>query len=167
MATDARPMRGTGKGLPGSCVGHRAQGSPRSQFVLWLSAVSLLGLHRPLPPDRKAEEDAAAAASSWLALVDQGGQRQSWEQAAAVFQGAVSQDQWHTAVSSVRAPLGGCLSRRWVSSELVESMPAAPKATYVVLKAAACFEHRPGVTETIAVTPGQDRRWRVAGYFVG
>lgn len=136
----------------------------RRDVVTWLSALSLVGLARPLAADERAEDKAERAARAWLSLVDAGRYSESWDEAAPVFKGAVTREQWQQALGAVRTPLGPCLSRRVVSRKLVDSLPGAPKGPYVVIQLAAEFEKKKDAIET--VTPALDGSWHVAGYFI-
>jgi hypothetical protein len=136
----------------------------RREVVTWMSALSLVGLARPLAADESAQDRAERAARSWLSLVDSGLYAQSWDEAAGVFRSGVTKEQWLQALAAVRAPLGVCRGRRVLSRKLVESLPGAPKGPYVVIELAAEFENRAEAVET--VTPALDGRWRVAGYFI-
>jgi hypothetical protein len=137
----------------------------RRDFVTVLSALSLVGLARPLAADEPAEEKAEAAARVWLTLVDEGLYAESWDTAAPNFKTAVAKEQWQQALSSVRRPLGACRSRKRLSRKLVESLPGAPPGPYVVLQFAADFEAKPDAVETITPALAPDG-WRVAGYFI-
>ena len=136
----------------------------RRDFVTWLSALSLVGLARPLAADGPAEQKAEAAARAWLSLVDGGRYTESWDTAAPAFKAAVTQQQWQQALGAVRRPLGACRSRKRLSRRLVDSLPGAPPGPYVVLQFAAEFEHQPAAVET--VTPALADGWRVSGYFI-
>jgi hypothetical protein len=138
----------------------------RRNFVVWLSALSLVGLARPLAADRAAEDEAEDAARAWLAIVDQGRHAQSWDEAAPGFKAAVTKDQWLQALGSVRTPLGSCLSRKPLARRLVESLPGAPKGPYVVIQFTTEFQKKAGAVETITPALGADGRWRVSGYFI-
>ena len=136
----------------------------RRSFVVWLSALSLVGLARPLAADPDAEAEAEGAARRWLDLVDAGRYVDSWDEAASMFRSAVTKEQWQQALSSVRQPLGRCLSRKLLSRKLVDSLPNAPKGPYVVIQYQAEFENKKDAVET--VTPALEGSWRVAGYFI-
>ena len=138
----------------------------RREFVAWLSALSLAGLARPLKADESAEEAATAAARGWLDLVDHGCYAAGWDAAAPAFRKMMTPDQWNRAVLSVRAPLGGCLSRTLKSHELVDSFPGGPSGPYVVLRFESDFENKRGVVETVTPARGHDESWRVAGYYL-
>jgi len=138
----------------------------RRELATWLSALSLVGLARPLAADGGAEERAVAAARSWLDLVDGGGCVTSWDEAASVFKRAVTRTQWDQAVRSVRTPLGRCVSRTLRSRKIVDSLPGAPKGPYVVLQFDTFFERKPDAVETVTPALERDGRWRVAGYFI-
>jgi hypothetical protein len=138
----------------------------RREFVLWLSALSLAGLARPLKADDRSHKRATAVAESWLALVDEGRYTESWGAAAPVFREAVTREQWETAVRSVRTPLGRCLSRNLVSRRLVASLPGAPKGTYVVIQFETTFEGKAQTIETVTPALGADGQFSVSGYFI-
>jgi len=138
----------------------------RRDFVTWLSALSLVGLARPLAADDRAEEAATTAARWWLDHVDGGRYATSWDEAAPVFKDVVTREQWDQAVQSVRTPLGRCLSRRLRSRRLVDSLSGAPKGPYAVLQFQTDFEWKGDVVETITPALGRDGRWRVASYFI-
>ncbi len=138
----------------------------RRHFVVWLSAISLVGLSRPLAADAGAEEAAEDAARKWLAVVDEGRYAASWEEAASVFQNAITKEQWQKALESVRAPLGKCLSRRLLSRKFVESLPGAPKGPYVVIQFSTEFENKKDAVETVTPIRSADGSWRVSGYFI-
>jgi hypothetical protein len=112
------------------------------------------------------EAAAQAAAESWLKLVDAGHYDESWDQAATIFKGAVTRDQWKQAVSGVRAPLGQVLSRTVKSRQYAEHLPGAPDGKYVVLQYQTAFANKASATETVTPMLDDDGAWRVSGYFV-
>jgi hypothetical protein len=116
---------------------------------------------------RSTSEDAAqAAAESWLQLVDQGQHDASWEQAAELFKGAVTKEQWKQAASGVRAPLGKLASRKVRSRQYAEKLPGAPEGKYVVIQFDTVFEKNPSAVETVTPMLDPDGVWRVSGYFI-
>ncbi len=111
------------------------------------------------------EEEAMRAAESWLALIDGGHWGESWSETAALFQGAISKDQWIQQVAAVRGPIGSLRSRTLIGAQYAEALPGAPDGRYVVIQYRASFAAKREAIETI--TPAFDRgRWRVAGYFI-
>jgi hypothetical protein len=137
------------------------------EYVVWLSAMSLAGLARPLRANGDAEARAAAVARSWLNLVDEGGYARSFQQAAPVVRDALTTDQWTQAVLAVRQPLGRCLSRTLRSHKLVQPLSRGPKGPCAVIQFETRFEGKRAAIETITHVRDRDGRWRVAGYFVG
>ena len=89
------------------------------------------GAARAQDPDSIA--NAQTAAKSWLALTDVGEYSTSWEQAAGLFQTAVSKASWQSAVQAARSPLGSLKSRTLKSAKFVRSLPAftAPVGVFV------------------------------------
>jgi hypothetical protein len=116
--------------------------------------------------DQKAEELAAKAASKWLTLVDEGKYSESWDEAAQLFRGAVTKEQWKESVSSVRRPLGKLVSRTLKSKTYAASLPGAPDGEYVVIQYTASFENKKSATETVTPMLDKDGKWRVSGYYI-
>lgn len=113
------------------------------------------------------KEDAAVkAATSWLALVDEGRYGDSWEEAAALFRGAVPKEQWERQLEAVRGPLGAIGERRVLSAERTTSLPGAPDGDYVVIQFRSSFEHKDQAVETVTPTLEGDGVWRVSGYYI-
>ena len=125
----------------------------------------LLTLALSSPAEAGPEQEAMQAAESWLALIDGGRWGESWGETAALFQGAVSREQWTRQVAAVRSPIGALRSRTLIGAQYTEALPGAPDGRYVVIQFRSSFAHKRQAIETI--TPAFDRgRWRVAGYFI-
>jgi len=117
--------------------------------------------------DAGEKEDAAvAAATSWLALVDEGRYGESWEEAAGLFRAAVPKDQWQRQLAAVRRPLGSLEGRTVSTAEHVTSLPGAPDGDYVVITFRSSFEHKAEAVETVTPMLEDDGVWRVSGYFI-
>ena len=131
--------------------------------VLVLSLL-FFGAARAQEPDSIA--NAQAAAKSWLALTDGGEYAKSWEQAAGLFQGAVSEANWQGAVQAARLPLGNLKSRTLKSAKFERSLPGAPDGEYVVIQYESQFEHKASAVETVTAVREKNGAWKVTGYFV-
>lgn len=142
------------------------QGTIMKRFVKALAfAVALI----PYPVMASDDEDiakATAAAESWLLVVDAGKYGASWDNAATMFQKAVSKDQWEQAVSSARAPLGPLKSRKPGTGAGAPKLRKTPQGDAVVIQFASAFEKAPAVTETVSPIREADGSWKVAGYLV-
>lgn len=114
----------------------------------------------------KPEDKAQAAAEAWLKLTDAGDAAASWEQAAKLFQGAVSRQQWGQTLAGVRPPLGTVSSRKLRSREYKERLPGAPDGKYVVIQYATVFKNKAAAVETITPMLDPDGVWRVSGYYI-
>ena len=112
------------------------------------------------------EDAAQLAAESWLKLVDAGEHGESWEQAAALFKGAVTRDQWKQAMSAARSPLGRLVSRKIKSRRYAEQLPGAPDGKYVILQFDTVFQNKASAVETVTPMVDGDGAWRVSGYFI-
>ena len=109
---------------------------------------------------------ATGAAEAWLAALDARRYGESWDAAAAIFQGAIDRDKWRATVDEVRAPLGPVLARKLRSATYARRLPNAPEGEYVVIEYDTRFQNRPLTVETITPMRMADGSWKVAGYFV-
>ena len=132
---------------------------------LWASIVAA-ALAAPARAAGKPEDLAQAAAASWLKLTDAGDAAASWEQAAKLFKGAVTKEQWAQALAGVRPPLGKVISRKLMSRQYSEKLPGAPGGKYVTIQYQTVFENRASAVETVTPMQDPDGVWRVSGYFV-
>jgi len=137
------------------------------RYALGAAVVAVLGLSAPTArADAAAEQAAQAGAASWLALVDQQKYAESWDQAAKLFKGAVTKEQWQSAAAGARGPLGKLISRKLKSSQYTEKLPGAPDGRYVVIQYDAVFERKAQAVETVTPMADPDGAWRVSGYFI-
>ena len=116
------------------------------------------------------EADAIKSAKSetvsWLSSVDAGDYGSSWESASALFQGAISKDDWVKTLSGVRSPIGALKSREVASASFSTTLPGAPDGEYVVFQFDSSFENKASALETVTAMKDPDGNWRVAGYFI-
>ena len=104
-------------------------------------------------------------AESWLSLLDAGRYGTAWEQAAPMFQEAMSRHRWETTLPGARDPLGGTLNRKMRQANLHSSLPNAPPGPYVVMQFDTRFEQRPLTTEIVTIQRVGER-WMVSGYVI-
>lgn len=114
----------------------------------------------------KPEDAAQAAAEPWLKLVDASQYDASWDQAAKLFKGAVTKEQWKQAAAGARQPLGKLVSRKLKSRTYTEKAPGAPDGKYVVIQYDTAFENKASAVETVTPMLDPDGVWRVSGYFI-
>src|SRR6185295_478748 len=114
----------------------------------------------------KPEDLAQTAAESWLKLSDAGDGAATWEQAARLFKGAVTKEQWTQLLAGVRPPLGKVVSRKLSSRQYSEKLPGAPDGKYVVIQYETVFEKKSSAVETITPMLDPDGVWRVSGYLI-
>jgi hypothetical protein len=111
------------------------------------------------------ESAAIEAANEWIALLDAGDFRTSWERSALLFQNAVSASQWEASVTAARRPFGKFVSREVLSAEFKRSLPGAPDGQYVVIQYRSAFEKKQAAVET--VTPMlEEGDWKISGYYI-
>ena len=130
--------------------------------MLAVGTLSLLGSPARADPVQAATK----AAKEWLALVDAGKYGQSWEHAARFFKKNVSREQWEKAVRQVRGATGPYVSRKLKSAVLTKELPGAPAGQYVVIQFEAVFKNKKDAVETITPMLENDKKWRIAGYFI-
>ncbi|WP_338766617.1 DUF4019 domain-containing protein [Massilia sp. METH4] len=116
--------------------------------------------------NQQAIDEAKAAADKWLALVDAGHYKASWEQAAAPLRSAISLAQWEQGGRAARMPVGALQERTLASSTYTTTLPGAPQGRYVVLRYTTRFADRANAVETVTPMLEADGTWRVSGYFI-
>ncbi|AJF00663.1 hypothetical protein SG18_02335 [Pandoraea apista] len=109
---------------------------------------------------------ALEAANLWLGLTDINRGKQSWEQAAPVFQRSTSADDWAQSLQAARLPLGKVKSRKTADAVFTRTIPGQPDGEYVVIQYDTAFEKKADAHEMVTMVLGIDNRWRVAGYLV-
>lgn len=114
----------------------------------------------------QAETAAVAAAESWLSLVDSEAYAESWDEAAALFKGAIKKDQWTQTMQAARKPFGKNISRELKSKRYRTALPGAPDGEYVIIQFKASFENKKSAIETITPMLDKDGKWRVSGYYM-
>ena len=132
-------------------------------LILTVASLAVAGQARA---DDEAVTDAVAAAEAWLKLVDKGDIDQSWETAAALFKGAVTQKQWNQKLTAARGPMGKIIWRKVEVSKYETSLPGAPDGEYVVIQFKAQFENKDNAVETVVPMKDPDGEWRVSGYYI-
>ena len=131
-----------------------------------VAALLITGTFGSIRAGPEAEKLAAAAAVSWLALIDDGRYAQSWKEASGYFQGAVTQKGWGQSLQGVRRPLGHVTSRELRTAREVTSLPGAPDGHYVVLEFASSFSNKATAVETVTFVLDKGGQWKAAGYFI-
>jgi hypothetical protein len=134
--------------------------------MMILTLAMLLCFWRGAKSHPEAERAAIDAAQRWLDLVEAEKYGESWAEAANYFQGAVSQEQWLSAMHSVRKPLGQKISRSLKSKQYHTSLPGAPDGEYVVIQFETSFESKLSAVETVTPMKERDGNWRVSGYYI-
>lgn len=113
-----------------------------------------------------AVETAKRETVAWLSLTDTQQYASSWESAAALFQAAISKDDWVRSLGAARSPFGTFKSREVASAKFSTTLPGAPDGEYVVFQFSSSFEKKASAVETVTAMKGPDGKWRVAGYFI-
>ncbi len=112
------------------------------------------------------ETKAIQAALSWLTLIDAGNYSESWNQAAAIFRGSVTEADWEKSMNTFRNPLGSLISRKPLSAIKYSQMPGAPDGQYVVMQFQTSFANKASAIETVTFSFEKDGQWRCSGYFI-
>ena len=132
----------------------------RSIFTIAaLVTIASVGQTAPPPPSP------AAAAGTWLAMLDHGRWPQSWASSGALFHRQSTARQWAVMAGAVRSPLGAALSRKLVSDQKTHRLPGAPDGDYDVLRYDTRFAHKAAAVETL-VLAREAGTWKVDGYFI-
>lgn len=106
-----------------------------------------------------------AAADAWLALIDSGQYRRSWEEAAVQARSVFPADQWVGFISALRSRLGALRSREHSAIQFGEVAPGAPPGEYVLLEYRSAFGNDPEATERVTLLK-ENGTWRGFSYSV-
>jgi DNA-binding CsgD family transcriptional regulator len=111
------------------------------------------------------QSPAAAAARSWLLLVDAKRWEESWKQAGTLFQAQIGAEGWSAAVQPVRKQVGTLVSRKLKSATKHNSLPGAPAGEYEIVEFDTSFSTASSTVETV-VLARESSGWKAIGYFV-
>ena len=111
------------------------------------------------------KEEVVNDAKEWLGLIYDNNYSQSWDNAASLFQNAISKEQWTQQLSGIVPPLGKVISRDLISSEYHTTLPGAPDGKYIVTQFKTSFENKNESIETVTQMKDGDQ-WKVSGYFI-
>jgi len=101
-----------------------------------------------------------------LSLIDGGHYSESWNEASAIVQGAVTETAWENLMTTFRKPLGNLISRKLKSAQPMTEMPGAPDGQYVVMQFDTSFEAKKTAIETVTFKMEKDGQWKSAGYYI-
>lgn len=110
-----------------------------------------------------------AAMQTWLKEIDQNQYGQSWKDASASFQKALTSDQWTAALNAARSPLGKCTGRKLASSLHQTEVPSPTgmqKGDFVVAQFNSSFENLAYAVETVCFEKTADGTWKASGYYI-
>ncbi len=135
----------------------------RQSNVTWVSTLLLLTLGIPasIQAQQKPAQLAQQSADAWLTLVDSGKYADSWQEASQLFKAHVTKEQWKSALTATRDPLGRMLSRKLKNATYATTLPGAPDGEYVVIQYQTSFEHKQAAIETVTPTLDKDGTWRI------
>lgn len=133
--------------------------------VSFLLLLTLLGVCSSTQAQQKPVALGQQSAETWLALVDSGKYTDSWQEASQLFKAHVTKEQWKSALTATRDPLGKVLSRKLKSATYSKTLPGAPDGDYVALKYETSFEHKQSATETVTSMFDKEQ-WRISGYYI-
>ena len=116
--------------------------------------------------NENSKKEAEKSAMSWLTLVDNGDYGKSWDEAAILFQKAISKEDWVKTIKGVRPPLGEVEKRKFESATYMTEVPGAPDGEYVVIQYFTVFSNKASAIETITPMKEKDGSWKVSGYYI-
>lgn len=109
-----------------------------------------------------ADAEVEAAARDWLALVDAGDWRGSYNATAAAFRDLNTPEVWEGVSQEARVPLGAVSSREAISFQMVPTPPAG----HLIVTFRTDFAGQAGATETVTLAR-ENGELRVVGYLIG
>lgn len=133
--------------------------------ALLFTAAAVLFAAAAAAQDPRAIE-AQNAAREWLALVDRGDTGASWNRAGALFQKALSEEQWTKNYQRARAPLGAPVTRGVLSTRFSKTAAGVPDGDYATVIFRSSFAANPSGRETVTLSHETAGGWRVIGYLI-
>lgn len=120
----------------------------------------------PLTAQDSRETTVQRAARDWLAIVDRGDYKATWDATGAKFRLAITPERWSEAVAAVRGPLGALVQRSVLKTTFTRSFPGVPDGDYALVVFRTAFEKKTEGDETVTLEHEPDGAWRVVGYFI-
>jgi len=148
--------------------------SPRLLLAGTVLTLIILGfIVRPIRADDTAQADpktaAVAAMQTWLQEIDQGQYAQSWKDASASFQKAITSDGWTAALNAARTPCGECKGRKLASALHQTEVPSptgVQKGDFVIAQFDSSYENLASALETVSFEKASDGTWKASGYYI-
>lgn len=119
-----------------------------------------------VPDTEQLKASSAAAATQWLALVDQGKYDASWNNISLRLQLIFPKDSWVAYLSSVRNSLGKVQSRVIALQSPVENPKGLAPGLYMVILYNTTFSRQETKQELLTLVL-EDNNWRVLSYNIG
>ncbi len=119
-----------------------------------------------ITPRSQTNSVAVEPAQAWLQEIDHSNYAQSWTNAAALFQQAITSEQWVQSLQTARKPLGPLISRKVMSAREMSSLPGVPDGRYIVMQFETAFANKQSAAETVTFVQEKDGQWRAAGYYI-
>jgi hypothetical protein len=132
------------------------------QFAITLSCFLTVGCDL----SKQQQNQALAAVTPWLELIDAQKYDESWRRTGDYFRGTITSDRWNDLMRAYRQPLGKVMSRSLNSARREKSLPGVPDANYIVLKFDTVFERKKKAVETVVTIVDQNGQLSIAGYYV-
>ncbi len=138
---------------------------PFAAVLIVLCALMLTGVsacQSTNPAD--AENQAVAAATQWLSLLDGGKYEDAWNNSDDAIKNVGNKEQFARAMARVRAPLGNEVGRQVQDKAYAKDPQNAPPGEYVQIHFHASFEKSKSVLELVTLRKQADGTWKVGQY---
>lgn len=141
-------------------------GKRRYGTLLLLTCLPGLLMASAPTPDLPPDPAAWRAAGSWLSLVDARMYKESWQEAARVFQAGRTARAWARDAAAMRQRAGSPISRELITTKTVTEAPDLPPGDYLCIRFECECSEAGSVRETLFMVQEAGRGWRVAGYLM-
>ncbi len=121
---------------------------------------------RAANPDKSADDEYLAVATSWLKLTDEANYEASWKNANSSLQAQMPLKTWSDNLANTRSPFGKLVKRKLITGSYTRYLFSQPGKEIVVIKFNTDFEKRSDIKETVILTPDKDNRFKVSGYLL-
>ncbi|HMB16104.1 MAG TPA: DUF4019 domain-containing protein [Pelovirga sp.] len=142
----------------------------RSMIHVSLAVVALIIIIYPYfsnKPDPEKVEQASAAATVFLDLLDKGNFEEAWRQSATFMRNETPLDTWLTQLNQVRSQVGDLRERSQSDVKYTkEQIEGIPEGEYISFFYTSRFENHNSARERVTLYHEAATSWRVAGYFI-
>ena len=116
-------------------------------------------------PDKNKTDATVITAQEFLQMVDAGKYADSWQITDPNLQKNISQQSWEKQMAEIRGTVGEFVKRELEDVSFTAPSEELPDSEFIMLEFSSQFKLKE-MNEIVTVVLGEDKLWRVVGYFI-